>query len=642
VTPEEQIVQAVFRNDLEKVYEFLEEGVDPNTSLGEDFGNIIFRLLGHPDILKLAIEKGADIDVTNKWGQTPLIVAAESLDTESFEILTDAGANKEYVAKNGSSAIKYASYIGDFDLVQTLLLNNANTEPSLSNTKSALMLAMEGDSEEHDKIVELLIEHGADPCACNTDNNQRIAYSNRRINTRHCSTPLLSALKNRKFDIYVEMLEHLEGEKACVNDPLFRELVNLRKSDGEFGIHLMSLTDCYRKQGNEKYCCLLVQAARMGDYEKVLEYINKGVNVNSRCFNKETPLMNAVFNSDAVMLELLVKLGANVNQKNSKNETPLMLAVKNGKYDVVKMLLDHGARAYYDPAVLVFAIKYRDDELVELLLDRGARTIYSDKNGITPLMHAIINHRLKIAKIIVYRGSNILSKDNKGMSALDHLLSQSYYYNGNSSEKDDWYSLIFEFIESGAYIRGYSTIEMGNLLESAASYGRLKSVRRLVESGAPVTNDKLPVYFNPLFQALHNGHVDVASYLIGKGAPTDSPKILETAVQSGNVEAVRLMLDHYEKTLAANRQPESNFDDITSISPYALLKAVEGGNIDIVRLLLEFGFDPNSRYPGIDGGCVFKEGESAVEIAKRMGYHEILKLLFEYGAVSSAARMGYA
>ena len=60
-------------------------------------------------ILKLLLEKRADIDVKNDDGQTPLIVAVTKGELEIVRLLIKKGANVNAVDDDGKTALRYAS-----------------------------------------------------------------------------------------------------------------------------------------------------------------------------------------------------------------------------------------------------------------------------------------------------------------------------------------------------------------------------------------------------------------------------------------------------------------------------------------------------------------------------------------------------
>ncbi|MEZ0223565.1 MAG: ankyrin repeat domain-containing protein [Alphaproteobacteria bacterium] len=80
-------------------------------------------------------------------------------------------------------------------------------------------------------------------------------------------------------------------------------------------------------------------------------------------------------------------------------------------------------------SMLIALIKTRKDgasgnitlfERCKELLDDGADLETRDKKGMTPLMWAGANFRVKILQLLIDRGANAHAQDEDGLSALDH------------------------------------------------------------------------------------------------------------------------------------------------------------------------------------------------------------------------------
>jgi ankyrin repeat protein len=73
------------------------------------------------DVVKLCIERGADVNVTTrKSGILPVMLAACFSDTEMMQMLLDAGADINAVDKSGMSALDYARKLGQKKMVEYL------------------------------------------------------------------------------------------------------------------------------------------------------------------------------------------------------------------------------------------------------------------------------------------------------------------------------------------------------------------------------------------------------------------------------------------------------------------------------------------------------------------------------------------
>jgi ankyrin repeat protein len=110
-------------------------------------------------VIKL-LEKGADVNATDKWGTTALMEAVRCKDPELVKILIDAGADVNARDFYGYVALHIAVDLGLTEIVKYLLNAGADVNViSEANRKAALRDAIERD---HDDIVKLLLEAGAD------------------------------------------------------------------------------------------------------------------------------------------------------------------------------------------------------------------------------------------------------------------------------------------------------------------------------------------------------------------------------------------------------------------------------------------------------------------------------------------------
>jgi len=153
---------------------------------------------GHIEVVKLLLDKGADVNEYNEGGETPLHYATRGGHTEVMKILLDHGANirakgtgcgtpLQWAARNGQikaaelllargadinqqgtdkrTALMDAAENGDADMVKLLLLRRADVNARAIYGHTALHSAAEGNNVE---IGRILLEHGADPTVeCN-------------------------------------------------------------------------------------------------------------------------------------------------------------------------------------------------------------------------------------------------------------------------------------------------------------------------------------------------------------------------------------------------------------------------------------------------------------------------------------------
>jgi len=122
-------------------------------------------------------------------------------------------------------------------------------------------------------------------------------------------------------------------------------------------------------------------------------------------------------------------------------------------------------------------------------------------------------------------------------------------------------------------------------LETACHYDRTEMVKILIEQGAFIHDD-----FNSLAYAARHGNLELMQFLyehaenIGHAFNWASKGIaLQDAAGSGNIEAVRFLLD---------RNADANYLE----NPTPLDAAAETRNLDILKLLVSYGADPTDRY----------------------------------------------
>ena len=96
----------------------------------------------------------------------------------------------------------------------------------------------------------------------------------------------------------------------------------------------------------------------------------------------------------------------------------------------------------------------------------------------------------------------------------------------------------------------------------AALYGMLPEVKTLVnQREVPVNRSG----WTPLHYACTNGHLEIAQFLLEKGAVVDAPSPNETtplmmAIRAGNIQLVRLLLDRGADIRIRNQQGYSAID----------------------------------------------------------------------------------
>ena len=112
-------------------------------------------------------------------------------------------------------------------------------------------------------------------------------------------------------------------------------------------------------------------ACLYGDIKKIKEFLNSGVNINSKDFSNRTPLMYAAEDGATEIIDYLLKNGANINEIDIRGESALIIALKNHNINAAKFLIESGADLSIineeDKNALAIAQDIDSTEIIELI-----------------------------------------------------------------------------------------------------------------------------------------------------------------------------------------------------------------------------------------------------------------------------------
>ena len=154
---------------LPDVTRSLKEGANPD-ALDQKGWRVLSQAANLPatDIVQALLAAGANVNVTDVDGSTPLIHAAcadrrlqasvETWRLQNVRILLQNGADVNATNKRGLSALHYAAHLGVGSVNKVLLDAGADPNAKSVDGRTPVDMAREKGYEE---IVSLLKEHGA-------------------------------------------------------------------------------------------------------------------------------------------------------------------------------------------------------------------------------------------------------------------------------------------------------------------------------------------------------------------------------------------------------------------------------------------------------------------------------------------------
>ncbi|WP_082913106.1 ankyrin repeat domain-containing protein [Polynucleobacter wuianus] len=146
-------------DDLSEVKALLAAGVSPNTvdSKGDPMLLIAIRDKSTKVTEYLLKDKKIDVDLSNKYGETPLMMA--SIDGDLPVVKTLVQQNKAKLDHIGWTPLHYACAKGQLQVAQFLVSSGADVNSRSPNGTTPLMMAAQAGNEE---LIKFLLDNGAD------------------------------------------------------------------------------------------------------------------------------------------------------------------------------------------------------------------------------------------------------------------------------------------------------------------------------------------------------------------------------------------------------------------------------------------------------------------------------------------------
>jgi ankyrin repeat protein len=316
----------------------------------------------HPDVAKLLIEHGADVDARTRAGPAPKFVPpckGTGCGSEGVGInrggLPDRGRRGS--AAGGMTPLLYAARDGRDEEARLLVAAGANVELAEANGIRPLLMALLNDNLD---VARLLLERHADP---NADD-----FWGR--------TPLFAAVEYRNLD-----MNNREQDSPTTNNVDRAPLLPMIGALIEHGANVNARTREVPPSRRWLYS--------LGDVSWV-------------DFTGETPFLRAALSGDTATMRLLLAHGADPNLATQAGTTPLMAAA--GVNWVV-------AQTYTESKEALL-------EAIDICFEHGADVNATNSMGLTPLLGAANRGSNEIIRKLAEHGADLNVVDKEGRSAL--------------------------------------------------------------------------------------------------------------------------------------------------------------------------------------------------------------------------------
>lgn len=628
-------------------------------------------LSGRSDEARSMFQSKTNINGTDEYGNTALHSAASVNDYELINFLIYMGANTEIKNMNGDTPLHIAIKNNAIKSAEILAALDGNIFAKDGEGISALELGIRKGSSFYDALIttktgDLVDGQGQSIVHyfVNWENIDALNFCIKKaipvsVEDMYGITPLDICYDNPNSYKSIQMAANLllagaapqRGSFSYFEDAVNLRNPSLRFDDGQTPLHIATI------QG----------------HNGVVEYlINRNASTKAKDISGSTPLHEAVRYGRTEIAKLLLKAGADPNSQDSLGKSPLLIiSDQNSRAEIYSLLLIYGGDPnskdmYGDTPLHIATMAGMKSSILEKLVNSGADINERNKKGVTPLALAVENQWTDLIDFYAKRGADIHAEDMEGKTPLSRALdislemTQKLVNSSNSSTRDSM---------------GNTPLHIA--IERGAS---IDQISYLINMGADI-NARNRNGDSPLFLAVKNNLRNVGEILLARQADvfatnTENYSPLRMAMTIGgevldwilSSEVIRATdgVGNTPLHYAAEWQLDTAVEQIlekganTNVQNYSgetpLFSAVKSDSSSTVRQLLQKGADKEIRdylgntalhacvrydaknsalvliSGGIDVNAQNISGKSALHEAARSGKTSMVTLLLDNGA----------
>ncbi len=454
------------KNRLNMVRLLLENGANVDVTIAGDNGKpLLARAVDvrgrapdrAPDMFRLLLEHGADINGVDANGDSALFYAKEwcrgngrhgygttdycvkelrrlgakdakqsrnliehlkegyfkRVNAERIVQFIDDDADVNATDEDGRTAVYLAAQSGYKDAIEVLIENNADINRETPEGTALMAAAANG----HLEVVDVLLANGVEVNAVGPNEQTAIINAARSGHLEIVETLAAHGATVRPEDM-AAVLQMVTGQPyENINQALGQEL--LKKDNVKTVKALVALAIGQSYENIDK--ALGKELLKKDNLEVVKALISLGADVNASDEKGVTHLMNATALNRVDVMEVLAANGADLNAQNNAGKTAMHIAAQFEKMEAMNMLIGHNAEVNIADAEgrmpLHLATEYSKTEAVKALVKAGADLFARDASGKTPL--SFVKDKT-VKQSLMKAGAGNLFK--RGRSKLAHML----------------------------------------------------------------------------------------------------------------------------------------------------------------------------------------------------------------------------
>jgi len=300
-------------------------------------------------------------------GWFPLRKATLFGSMECVQLLVKCKANVNASNRNGNTALGVAAELGEKSIVSFLIAEGA--------TVSFECLYYATASNEA-QILRLLLRTAG--VSWLSELQLRILLKNAIIpGFVMCLRVLLEYVGDKKPVLeWAFELAKEKNQRLCT-----QELVNFKRKEGVWADGLLKIDETSQEgdQSEKKEVLEFFKAAQSGDMKKVIYFLERGVDVNVRDVRGATSIFFSACYNRVEITKLLLQLKAKLDFPELVTD-PVWIAARDGSATMIELLLTEGAdpnKIWNDETPLDMAYRLKRSSFIEILKKYNAKR-YSD------------------------------------------------------------------------------------------------------------------------------------------------------------------------------------------------------------------------------------------------------------------------
>ncbi|KAK1795871.1 hypothetical protein P4O66_008970, partial [Electrophorus voltai] len=321
------IIEAAFELNRRSLLSLLLRNIKTKVSQNEVKSALFKAVRKNLDgIVAALVDSGADVNMHNDLGYTPVLLATELSNVEVFKVLVSKNADLHEKLPNQISALHLAIQSGNTPITQILL--NKGVDPNNNGPKNQTPLHLSA-LYNHPALMPLLLHKGAQIDAV----------------TQEGLTALHLASQNGHAESVAQLLESKADLHA--RDLQARTALHWAAAHGKAAVVKLLLSAGAHANATEKdRKTPLHLAAMAGHAEAVSSLLARKAKAGAKDMDGCSALHYAAGNGHADVAAALLAAGRNknVDERNAWRRTPLHLAAERGQGRLVDLLLERRAR----------------------------------------------------------------------------------------------------------------------------------------------------------------------------------------------------------------------------------------------------------------------------------------------------------